>query len=568
MRIRSLRHVIYGLFFLLIGDLFFLQVVQGPRFASQSEKNRIRLVPESAARGIIFDRNNIPLVENVLSFDVVALPQEIERSRVVALCGRLGDLLGMPAEALAEKIEAAPQAGFFPVLLAANVDRRTAFTIEQAMTQLGGITVQPRIMRRYLFGPATGHVMGYVGKMSEQDFPADQRTYGVPANDVIGKSGIERSQETLLRGHPGGMQLEVNSKGAIVRVISYRPPAGGEDVTLTIDVRLQEKIQALFAGQSGAAVVMDAQSGEVLALHSEPAYDPNAFLSQDSAAITRLLNDRRAPLLNRCLNAYAPGSIFKMVTAYAGLSERKITPQTTFVCTGEFTIGNSVRHCWLEQGHGEIDLEQALAQSCNVYFWETGLRVGDQSLARYAHEFGLGQLTGIDLPGEQPGTVPNAHWKLTALKERWFGGDTVNFAIGQGYLLMSPLQAARMVSMIANNGKPVRPYLVKKKYPSAPERPQLRPELLEPIRRGMGLVVQSGSGTGRRAAIDGLQIYGKTGTAEASGGEPHAWFIGYVALGQRTVSFAVFVEHGGHGGEAPVEITRELIGFLKEQLSV
>ncbi|MDD5746961.1 MAG: penicillin-binding protein 2 [Candidatus Omnitrophica bacterium] len=564
MRLGLLRFSIICLFAVLGADIFWMQIVQGPDYARQSENNRIRLVPEEASRGTIYDRNGIPLVENKMGFDVVAIPQEIRLADQDRIFSKLGRLLSIDSEALADTFAYNFDSGFSPIMLAADVPRETALLVEQEMSDLPGVFVKTKALRAYPCAKAAAHVIGYVGKMRDEEYP-QLKQYGYRMQDVIGRSGIEKSFDNVLRGKPGGMQIEVNSRGSIIRVLSYRPPVCGENVYTTLDSKLQLLVSECLGDTKGAVVVMEASSGEILALCSGPSFDPNVIISKkQSAAIREILNSSDAPMLDRAVNAYAPGSVFKIVTAYAGLLEKVITPQTAYFCPGHFTIGNSTRNCWLKSGHGSVTVVDALMVSCNVFFWEMGLKIGESRIAGHAREFGLGRKTDIELPGEVSGVVPDQGWKKNTLHQPWYGGDTVNFAIGQGYLLVTPVQALRMVAFVANGGYEVAPHLVKRAVPQREKKKKgLNPEVLDIILSGMYNVVNASEGTGQRAAVEGVRTFAKTGTAQAGGGSPHAWFLGFTEAGKRKICFVVFLEHGGHGGEQAADIARRIIQYYK-----
>ncbi|MFH1061775.1 MAG: penicillin-binding protein 2 [Candidatus Omnitrophota bacterium] len=565
MRLQILKYILVFLFMILFSALFWMQIVKGPEYFQQSENNRIRLVPEDASRGIIYDRNNIPLVENRLAFDVVAVPQEIKSENKTILFSKLSQFLEIKPAILEEAFERNFVSSFSPVMLAENIPRHTAFLVEQDMSQLSGVFVKTSSIRNYSQGNACAHLIGYVGKMRESEYP-EFKKYGYQMSDVIGRSGLEKTYDQRLRGKPGGMQLEVDSEGSIIKVMSYRPPVRGSDLYTTIDLDLQKLICELLADIRGAVCVMDPETGEVLALYSGPSFDPNIFINKNKYEdIGKIFKNPDAPLLNRALNTYAPGSIFKIVTAYAGLFEKIINENTCFECNGSFQLGNSSRSCWLKSGHGSVNLQKALEVSCNVFFWEVGLKVGQRLLFSYAREFGLGKLTGIDLPSEPSGVVPNEHWKNANIHEKWYAGDTANFAIGQGFLLISPIQALRMVSMVANGGYEVFPHIVKKDSKLINTKKRiLSAEILGIIRKGLKDVVSSSSGTGQLASVPGVKIFAKTGTAQSGKGlDPHAWFVGYAEFENQNISFCIFQEFGGHGGEGPANIAKEIILYFK-----
>lgn len=564
MRIRILRNVIALIFFVLFADVFWMQLVHGPSFEQRSENNRIRLVPEDASRGIIYDRNKIPLVENKLAFDVVAIPQEMDKDNKDILFARLGKLLGIDGVAIADTFVSNFNSSFSPVMLASNVPRRTAFLIEQQMYELPGIFIKTSAMREYVFNEAAAHIVGYIGKMRESEYP-ELKKYGYRIKDVIGRSGLEKSFDKILRGKPGGMQLEVNSKGSIINVLSYRPPVQGDDLYTTIDIKLQELIHKEFNGAKGAACVMDPESGEILSLYSGPSFNPNILINKkEFKAIGKILKDPNKPLFNRAVNAYAPGSIFKVITAYAALKSGDISSKSSFECKGEFRLGKSSRHCWLRRGHGWVSLRKALATSCNVFFWQVGLKTGEKKISAAAKEFGLGKICGIELPGERQGVVPNRKWKRAKIHEKWYGGDTANFSIGQGYLLVSPIQALKLAGIIATDGSEVIPHIIKSNSNKNKKR-IADYKYLKLIQGGMFDVVHSGSGTGRKAFLSGVKTFAKTGTAQAGRGKSHAWFMGYSVKNNRKICFVVFLEHGGHGGDRPAQIAKSIISFCLQK---
>ncbi|MCP4650054.1 MAG: penicillin-binding protein 2 [PVC group bacterium] len=569
MRLPVIRNIIVFLFLILLINLFRMQCIKGPDYFRQSENNRIRLVPEGASRGIIYDRTGMPLVRNRLVFDVVAVPQEIAVKDKTSLFSKLSGFLDISSEVLADTFHYnySAHAAFYPVMLVSNISRNTAFLIEQDRASLPGIFVQPRALRYYLYGKDTAHVLGYVGKMHQNEYER-LKEYGYERRDFLGRSGIEKKFDHVLRGEAGGMQLEVDSEGSIIEVLGYKPPVRGEDLHLTIDIGLQTNIAEWVGEHKGAVGVMDAENGEVLALYSSPSYDPNVLIDRkDSEEISKILNSKDAPLLNRAVCGYAPGSIFKIVTAYAGLIEKEIDFNTTFHCPGYYKIGKAKLRCWLKQGHGGVSVENAIATSCNVFFCNTARKLGADRIAKYAKEFGLGRKTMIELPAEQIGVVPTLAWKRSKLNQKWYGGDTLNFSIGQGYLLVSPVQALKMVAFVANDGKEVMPHLIKGQGKKSNIRILSMPEL-QIIKHGMKKVISADYGTGHRAKVSGVQMYGKTGTAQVGNRSPHAWFTGYAEVKDQKFCFIVFLENGGHGGAQAADIAKQIVLYLRDDKDV
>ncbi|RKY33618.1 MAG: penicillin-binding protein 2 [Candidatus Omnitrophota bacterium] len=557
--------IILALLFLVLGfSLFRLQVIKGKDYFRQSENNCLRLVPEDASRGIIYDRNGIALVENRLIFDVVAVfPDKMENKDILFL--RLSKILNIDKYLIEDTFNYNSDASFYSVMLAEDVGREAAFLIEQQKSELPGIFIRPRALRYYVYKQAAAHLIGYVGKIPQKDYEKF-KSLGYLPGDMIGRAGLEKKLDKKLKGVPGGMQLEVNNKGQIIKVVGYKYPLSGKDVHLTIDIKLQDFIYSLIKDVKGAVGIMDADTGEILSLCSSPAYDPNILMDKKKhKQIKEILQNENALLLNRAICCYPPGSTFKIVTAFAGLAEKKITQTTSFTCNGFLKLGKRKFCCWLERGHGALTIENAFAGSCNVFFYKTGLRLGPELLAKYAAKFGIGQLTGVELPGEQAGFVPDLKWKRDKLRESWYKGDTLNFSIGQGYLLVSPLQELKMVAFVANGGREIFPHLLPENLRQNKRKEVLSVKILSIIRNSMRKVVCGDGGTGHRVNIPGVNIFAKTGTAQSAGAEPHAWFVGYAQIEDKNICFCVFLEHGGHGGHAAAGIAKQIISYLNSK---
>jgi penicillin-binding protein 2 len=355
-----------------------------------------------------------------------------------------------------------------------------------------------------------------------------------------------------------------------------REPHDGPSLTLTIDARLQEAMERAFGGRAGSAVALDPETGEILGMTSLPAFDPNRFAGGIEPGLwSQLTLDPDTPLMNRVIQGqYAPGSVFKLVMATAALEEGVITPSTTFYCPGSVMLYGTERHCSRPGGHGIVDLHKALQMSCNVYFYQVGVRLEIERIARYAKLMGLGAVSGVDLPHEAMGLIPSPEWKKRTQNVPWYAGETVSVAIGQGQVLVTPLQVARLAALVANGGRLVQPHLVRMQGETpaewpAPQQLQLKPETLEYVKEGLRAVVNEG-GTGWRAAIPGLEVCGKTGSAQvvtserlkrgpAAGILPHAWFLAFAPKDHPKIALAVLVEHGGAGGEAAAPVAREIL---------
>ncbi len=572
MRARIYSTIISVLFLLILGGIFYLQILRWPLYHGLSERNHIRLIPFEGLRGTIYDRNGLPIVDNRLSFDVVIIPQEVENTD--RTYGRLANILGTSQGRIESIVKKNYYAPFAPIVIASDVNKDTAFTLEEMKQELPGVLVQSQALRWYVYGERTSHVIGYLSLINREELER-LRDYGYSMSDLVGRSGVERIYDGYLRGKAGGMQVEVDATGRLVKVLGNKNPTKGRDITLTLDAKLQAYVADCLTGLKGAAVVMDPDNGDILALASSPMFDSNIFTDPNNNDIAAdLVRAGSRPLLNRAINGqYPPGSTFKLVVATAALETKKITPHTTFVCDGVFELGNAEFNCWKEGGHGPQDLEQGIVHSCNVYFYNTGRKAGPDIIADYAQRFGLGKPTGIDLIGESSGLVPSPAWKRSRRNEKWYEGETINYAIGQGYLLVTPLQMAEVVSVFASGGSAPKPHLIKKIGSSEvsvpkPRQVNVSKKTLDMIRSAMRQVVDSAEGTGQRARVEGVSVAAKTGTAQNPQGEPHAWFVGYAPADKPKVVMVVLIEHGGHGGYIAADISKKVIEFIRDNTEI
>lgn len=553
----------------LIGALGVFQLIIGPSYRRMAERNRIRLIPLSAVRGSILDRHGAPLADDHLSFDVAIMPQEVEEFS--ALWDGLSRQIGVPAARLQRAYRRQYAAPFAPVVVARDLEALVAMALEERRIEWPGVVVLPTPRRRYPLGAAEGAVVGYLGLVDPQTLRS-LKPYGYTLRDWVGKSGVERLYDAALHGASGGVQVEVDHKGRLVRQLGLKPPVRGKDITVTVDAALQQHGYRLLDGRRGAVLVMALDTGELLAAVSSPACDPEAFVDPDrDEAVGRYLADEDRPLFNRAVaGAVPPGSVFKIVTAYAGLVSNKASAATTYVCPGRFVLGGITFDCWYASGHGPQTLTEALAHSCNVFFYQWGLRVGPEAIAAAARQFGFGQPSRVDWPGEAAGLVPDPLWKRLHRHQKWYRGETANLAIGQGALLVTPMQVLRMTALVALDGRAPQPHLLKaiEGHPVGPPPPATVPmdrRALAAIRSGLEAVVASERGTGRRAYVAGFPAAGKTGTAQAGDGVSHAWFCGYAPAAHPTVAVVVFVEHGGTGGEVAAGLAGQLFDALAVQ---
>ena len=584
-----LLHILVVLLFgILTIQLVRMQVFQGDDYQAQAENNRLRELQVLPTRGLIYDRNRAPLVENVANYSAVIVPADLPAKEEAAVFARLESLLGIPAQEIAQQVRESREDGnpFEATVIKDELDRDTALILEGLTPYLPGVDLQVEARRNYLSGDLTAHILGYVGRISAEEYAAS-KDEGYILNDQLGKTGIELVYEDILRGKPGTKLIEVDASGRQQDVLDSRASQPGQNVVLTIDAELQQRTADIlreFMGTSdnAAAVVMDVRTGEVLAMVSLPTYDNNLFsktLSQEE--LDALMGEPGKPLVNHATaEMYAPGSTFKPVTGLAALQEGVATTSTTIVSHGYITVPNQydpsvvyVFHDWAALG--TLDFYGGISMSSDVYFYylaggkyDEGFQgLGEERLARYARSFGLGEPTGVDLPGESAGLVPDAKWKDRTVSEMWYVGDTYNFGIGQGYLAVTPLQLLDAIVAIANDGELLRPRLVREILDShgnvvttfAKEvraRVPVNQEHLAVMREAMRQSVTTGVASS--AQVAGLAIAGKTGSAEfgavrADGSyDTHGWFVGFAPYENPEIAVVVFVQQGtGFTNAAP-----------------
>lgn len=458
-RLRILQRLLLGGLGIIWAGLFLTQGVRGAYYRDRSERNRTRLIHLPAARGDILDRHGVPLAEDRLTFELAILPQELGDSDET--WKRLGPLLRLSPEDLAWRYRSRFEARFSPVPIVRDLPRELAFRLEEERGRLPGVLVRPIPRRAYPLGESIGPVAGYLGLIAKEDLSRLQ-SYGYSFRDWVGKDGLEESYDFLLRGKDGGQVVEVNARGNPVQQLGFRPPERGRTIQVSIDSRLQEICHRLLSGGEGAILVMDSASGELLALASSPSADPNAFVQPGrDPEVRRILHDPGRPLFNRATRARVPpGSTFKAAVAYQALKEKVILPTSAFECPGAFHLGRSVFRCWQEQGHGPQRVTEALQHSCNVFFYNAGRRLGAERIAQAARLFRLDRPTGIDLPREEKGLVPDPGWMKQRRRQTWREGDTVSVAIGQGPLQVTPLEMLQLFNAIATEGRMPQPHLL------------------------------------------------------------------------------------------------------------
>lgn len=584
--------LILSLLMLTLGvRLFTLQVGAHEHFTTLSENNRLRIEPIPPTRGLIFDRNGVLLAENRPAYQLeVTVEQAGDLDELLARLSSLVDLSPLEIERFRASVR--QRRPFQPVLLKANLDDETVARIAVARPELPGVEIEARPVRHYPLGADFAHVVGYVGRINEQDLlRLDTRNYAGTSH--TGKTGVERYYEDILHGTTGHKQVEVNAQGRVIRELSVVPPTPGQDLALSIDVELQRAAHDALAPQDGAVVVMDTATGEVLAMVSNPGFDPNPFVNgishQDFAALQL---DPHKPLFNRALSGqYPPGSTLKPLVGLAGLEEGVTTAERRMFATGYFQLPGHERRYrdWRRGGHGWVDLSRAIAVSSDVYFYDLGHKLGIDRMAPMFGAFGIGSRLGIDATGERPGILPSREWKRSVKNLPWFPGETVITAIGQGYMLTTPLQLADVASTLANRGQRVQPRLLRAIRDGSNGESVMQPvRHLAPviasdthwdvIHEAMIESVHARHGTawgsiGSSPPGD-YRIAGKTGTSQVFSLAPdqeydedeldrllwdHALFLAYAPAEDPEIAVAVLAEHGGSGGRVAAPIARAVI---------
>lgn len=571
---------------LLITRLWYLQMLRGPEMRLMSENNRVRLMRVPAARGLVYDRHGRLLIDNRPSFDVVLVPEDArDRPRTIRMLARhLNDDPAAIEARLKGPSRRPPYAG---IVVRQDVQWEDVVALETHQLDLPGVSIQVRPRRYYPHGSLAVHVLGYVGEVNDRELEGEHKM--LKPGDVVGKAGLERIWDEELRGTVGGQQVEVDALGRRVRVMEEVPDVPGDTLVLTLDYGLQEAAERALGDRPGVLVALDPRSGAVRAMVSKPDYDPNLFAGGISTENwRRLIDDAWHPLTNRAVQGtFAPGSIFKVAVAAGLLDAGTVDRGTRYHCRGGTQFGARFFRCWNRAGHGWVDLHRAIVQSCDVFFYEAGRRLGVDGIAKYAHRFGLGMPTGIALPSEASGIIPSSQWKQERFGQPWMAGETLSVAIGQGYVTVTPLQMANLAAMMANGGIRYRPqYVERLEAPDGTVRRVIEPEvlgyadippaLLESVRRGMHDVAMAPGGTGGRVRgpIPGIEVAGKTGTAQVvklgdgrgrnvpARQRDHAWFIAFAPYDAPEIAVVVLAEHAGGGGGA---IAAPIVGeFLAE----
>lgn len=579
-RIKILAGFVIGVILILISRLAWLQIFQGPQYKKIADENRIRQIVAQAPRGTIYDRNGAILVSNRPSFAISIIPAEYTNHE--ASTPILAELTGLTSEQIEAMLAEGADFPLTPVRIKRDVDTALITKIEERRRSLPGVIIEAIPVRYYLYNNLASHIFGYVGKITSEEY-ASRKEKGYQPNDLIGKDGLELEWEEVLRGVDGGLQVEVNAQGEEIQRLGTRSPVPGSSLVLTVDANLQKAVENTLqyyiensrkSGQpakGGSAVVLDVKTGGVLAMASLPGYDPNLFAAGISAKDwKKLIEDPNHPLTNRSIQSlYPPASVFKIVTAAAALDMGYTTAEEIFDDKGVYVLEGWSFYGWNTKGLGKLNVASALAWSSDPAFYELGYRLGIDNLASYALTFGLGQKTGIRLQGEAAGIVPTKNWKMANYNEKWYPGETLIAAIGQGYYLVTPLQQALILMAVANGGDIYRPMLVDKVIttegalktdlqPEIARTVYLKPPDWEIIRQGLVAVTTNGTGT---AAFSGFpyQVAGKSGSAETGRGTTHSWFSAYAPADNPAVVVSVLVDEGGEGSAAAAPAVRRIL---------
>ncbi|MBI4715372.1 MAG: penicillin-binding protein 2 [Nitrospirae bacterium] len=579
-RIQILAMIGGGVFLLLLFQIWHLQIIQGKHYRQLSENNRLRVVTIAPHRGLVYDRHGEVLARNVPSFSLGLVKEDV--SDLPGTLEKLAPLVGMSPEEMTQRIRATKQASpFTPWILKERLTLDEMARVKGRQWELPGVVIEVETLREYPHGPLAAHLLGYVGEISQAQLESPAFAGEIPGR-IVGQYGVEKSYDDVLRGVPGRKEIEVDAMGRERRTLRTESPVPGNGVVLSIDLAVQKSAEEALGERAGVVVAMDPRTGEVLSLVSHPAFDPNLLSGRLTWEVWRgIQNDPGYPLTNRAVQGqFPPGSVFKIVMALGGMEKGFVEPSRKLLCTGSQPLGRRIFHDWKKEGHGTVDLHRAIVESCDVYFYQLGNRMGVDAIAEVASGMGMGEPTGIDLPSEKRGLVPSTAWKQKAKGDRWYAGETLPVAIGQGYLLVTPVQQAVLMATVANSGVRVRPRVVRGiveegRYFGFPRveagRVPLSPEAVRTVMTALRGVVHEPHGTGSAARSAVVEIGGKTGTAQVVGRlaasesetpyrfRDHAWFVAFAPVEAPRIVVAVLVEHGGHGGSVAAPVAKQVI---------
>ncbi len=567
-RLAFTSYVIVGMIALLLLGFWKLQINESDHYAQMAERNRVRSIPIIAPRGAMLDREGRVLADSYPSFSVLLLrdaPEEVEK-----LLPRIANGLGMTLDDLQQQIEAAKSMPKFqPIVVKPEASPADIAFIESHRADIPVLEMLMVHRRRYPHGELLANTLGYVGEVSAQQVEASDSK--LKPGDIVGKAGLERQYNSILMGTDGMRRMIVNSIGKEVGHLEQQDAIPGKPIQLTIDYDLQNIADNYMADKEGAVVAMDGQTGGILAIVSRPTFNPNDFAIRIPTAEWRSLNnDPRTPLLNRAIQGQmAPGSVFKIVMATAMLESKLLPADFTAYCPGHAVFYGRTFHCWRAAGHGVVDLHKAIVDSCDVFFYTIGQRLGIEQIDKYATGLGLGRRTGIDLPSEETGLVPSEAWKERTFHQRWYPGETISVSIGQGAVTVTPVQMVRMIEAVASGGNLLQPHLLKN-FPAKTKHFPLADATVEQVTQGMYGVINEG-GTGARLKLANIEFSGKSGTAQLmsykagsrmgkKGKETNGWFVGYAPRRNPEIVVAAVIQGTSeHGGTTAGPVVRDLV---------
>ncbi|MCX5799203.1 MAG: penicillin-binding protein 2 [Proteobacteria bacterium] len=554
--------------------LWHLQVMQGNEMRKLSEQNRIRVKKVIAPRGVIYDRTGKVLADTRPSFNMYITPEDIKDFNQTI--DGLAKLISINREEIVDKLKTAsglPPS--FPVKIKPDISMDEVAKVEANRVYLPGVNIQIEPKRSYPYGTMMAHVLGYVSEINNDELKSKEYKNYSPG-DYMGKYGLEKMYETYLRGKDGEKKVEVDAMGRETRTLDIIEPTPGNALYLNINMEVQAIAEKALEGKKGGCIALEPKTGAVIALVSRPAFDPNKFAS----GITKenwkaIITDKSHPLQNRVTQGrYPPGSVFKIVLALKALESKVINEKTSFTCRGGFPFGKRVFKCWKKGGHGSVAIHRGIVESCDVFFYNVGLKLGIDRIHEMADMIGLEKPTGIDLPGEKHGLVPSSEWKKKTYGEPWYEGETVSVAIGQGAVWLTPIQLVQLSTFVANEGVTFRPQIVnrivspegktiKTFEPVIHSNAQLRKEVTKTVKEAMQGVVNEPSGTAYGSRIQYVHMGGKTGTAQSVGEKgknlgDHAWFIAFTPVEEPAISISVLVEYGGHGSSVAAPVAKAI----------
>lgn len=548
-----------GLLSLHVGRLVQLQLVEGKQNRERAENNRVREVPKPANRGHIVDRQGKLLAANNLARSIYLWPKEQTPEQWKVTADKLSPLLKIPAQEILEKLKQVDPSSYRPVRLRQAMPPEVFVPLAELVGQMRGVEVRPEARRFYPEGSLAAHVLGYIGEATETDLKAHPE---YPMGMIVGQMGIEASSNSKIAGVWGYRLIETNAQNQELRLIGETPPKPGETVQLTIDFKMQKAAEDALGNRRGAVVALDVKTGAVLVLASHPTFDPNLFTRKITKEDWQNLQDLENPFLNRAMQGYPPGSTFKIVTSVAGMESGKFSPDSILNTSAYITVGG-IDFNEHSGGYGDIGFREALAFSSNTFFYQIGMSAGPEAIAKWGHRLGIGKDTDLKLlglGGGDHGQMPTPEEKEKIYKEPWYAGDTVTMSIGQGLVLVTPLEAAVMVSSIANGGNRVKPHLLTSmtgKPETKPVPTGIKPGTIEVIKQGLAAVVTEGTGRGLNDGSIPLTA-GKTGTSEVIGQKDHSLYVAYGPAEKPEIAIAVVVENGGFGSIAAAPIAKEV----------